>query len=581
MQDVSSAISFQRPHFHLSEALPAELRLAAQRLLGDERIRPDAASVDLVVDQVRQLQHVDVAHGDRLFELLAGHAVEEVHFARAGQAGLFQHVLDLAFPRAVKHWRGEVHAGLEFLGHADDFVIVQVIQDFRECRSLEDGLQFAAHRIFFGFPIQQRADALAQLVTSPAQVGFQDLAHVHAAGNAQRIQHDLHRRAVCQIRHVFVRQNAGDHAFVAVAPGHFVAHAKLALHGDVHLYQLDDARGQLIAFLQLIDLLFDDLAQHVDLPRSHLLDLVDLLVDPRILVRKLDALQVAGGNALDHLAVEFSSFGHQALVGLLVVQVSFHLLAAENGFQPLQSLIGQNADLIGQVLFQPRYLRALDGLGALIFLLPFAGEDFHVHHRALDARRASERGIAHVAGFFAEDGAQQLLFRGELGFALGRHFAHQDVARLYAGANADNAALVQVAQRVLADVRNVARHFFRPQLGVARFDLELLDVDRGVVIVFHQPFRNQDGILEVVAAPGHEGHQHVASQRQLAVVGARTVGDHLPFEHAVAPLHHRLLIDAGVLVGALEFGERINVAAHLARELRGMMLAFHPHDDAL
>src|ERR1700712_1899286 len=36
LQDVRSAISFERPYFHLSEALSSELCLASQRLLGDE-----------------------------------------------------------------------------------------------------------------------------------------------------------------------------------------------------------------------------------------------------------------------------------------------------------------------------------------------------------------------------------------------------------------------------------------------------------------------------------------------------------------------------------------------------------------
>src|SRR4051812_12375917 len=81
LQDVSRAVSFQSPNFHLSEALSAKLRLAAQRLLGDKRVRSDGARVDLVVDQVRELQHVDVAHRHRLFELVAGHAVEEFRLA--------------------------------------------------------------------------------------------------------------------------------------------------------------------------------------------------------------------------------------------------------------------------------------------------------------------------------------------------------------------------------------------------------------------------------------------------------------------------------------------------------------------
>src|SRR5262249_39917449 len=146
-----------------------------------------------------------------------------------------------------------------------------------------------------------------------------------------------------------------------------------------------------------------------------------------------------------------------------------------------------------------------------------------VHDRAFDAGRAVERSVANVSGLFAEDGAQQLLFRRQRGFALRRYLPDQNVARLYHRADADDSALVQVAQERFADVGDVARHFFRTQLGVARFDFVLLDVNRSVVIVLHQLFADQDRVFEVVSSPWHEGHQHVAAERQLAAVGARTV----------------------------------------------------------
>src|SRR5690606_26651467 len=39
-EDARGAVGVERPHLHLAEALAAELRLPAQRLLGDERVRP-------------------------------------------------------------------------------------------------------------------------------------------------------------------------------------------------------------------------------------------------------------------------------------------------------------------------------------------------------------------------------------------------------------------------------------------------------------------------------------------------------------------------------------------------------------
>ena len=69
------AVRFERPDLHLAEALTAELRLATQRLLRDQRVRAGRAGVDLVLHQVDELEHIDVADGHRLVEGLAGAAV--------------------------------------------------------------------------------------------------------------------------------------------------------------------------------------------------------------------------------------------------------------------------------------------------------------------------------------------------------------------------------------------------------------------------------------------------------------------------------------------------------------------------
>src|SRR6185436_6061448 len=140
-------------------------------------------------------------------------------------------------------------------------------------------------------------------------------------------------------------------------------------------------------------------------------------------------------------------------------------------------------------------------LRAVILFDALAREDLDADDDALDARRADQRRIAHVAGLFAEDRAQQFLFRRQLRLALRRDLADQDVARLDRGADPDDAALVEVREVALADVRDVAGDLFRPELRVARLDLELLDVDRGVGVLLHHPFGHEDGVLEVVAAP--------------------------------------------------------------------------------
>ena len=158
---------------------------------------------------------------------------------------------------------------------------------------------------------------------------FENLTDVHTRRNAERIQNDFHRRAIRERRHIFFRNDARDDALVTVAAGHFVADGELALHGDIDLDQLDDARGQFVALLEFFLALFGDLAEHVDLARGHFLDLFDLFDQQRILFVELQALEVARGDLFDQVAGQFDALGEQALVGFFVVQVGLENLAAQ------------------------------------------------------------------------------------------------------------------------------------------------------------------------------------------------------------------------------------------------------------
>ena len=71
--------------------------------------------------------------------------------------------------------------------------------------------------------------------------------------------------------------------------------------------------------------------------------------------------------------------------------------------------------------------------------------------------------------------------------------------------------------------------------------------------------------LEVVAVPRHERDQRVTAERQLAEIGRRTVGDDVALLDLIAHFHQRPLVDAGVLVRALELHQPVDVDAGLGR----------------
>src|SRR4029077_10780577 len=77
-----------------------------------------------------------------------------------------------------------------------------------------------------------------------------------------------------------------------------------------------------------------------------------------------------------------------------------------------------------------------------------AAEHAHVDDLAGLAVRDLEAGVTHLARLLTEDRTQESLFRRELGLALGRDLADEDVARTDLGPDADDPALVEVLQDV-------------------------------------------------------------------------------------------------------------------------------------
>ena len=78
---------------------------------------------------------------------------------------------------------------------------------------------------------------------------FQHLADVHTTRHTVGVQNNVHRSAVRQERHVFLRQDLTHNALVAVAAGQLIAVLDLALLGNVHTNHFVDAGGQVVVIL--------------------------------------------------------------------------------------------------------------------------------------------------------------------------------------------------------------------------------------------------------------------------------------------------------------------------------------------
>ena len=137
---------------------------------------------------------------------------------------------------------------------------------------------------------------------------LEDLADVHPARHAERVEDHVDRPAVLHERHVLLGHDLRDHALVPVAAGELVALGDLALGGDVDAHQVVHAGRQVVAVLAAegedVDhdaaLAVRDLERGADLARLLLEDRADqLLLGGQLglaLRRHLADQQVAGGH---------------------------------------------------------------------------------------------------------------------------------------------------------------------------------------------------------------------------------------------------------------------------------------------
>src|SRR5690554_3860761 len=568
LQGIGGTVCLQSPDFHLTEALTTKLSLTTQRLLGNQAVGAGGTSVHLVIDQVVELEHVHVAHSHRAVKCIAGTAVIQLDLATGIHICQLKHTLDLGFFGTIEDRCRHRNTFAKVTAQLQDLFVAQAIEINlgHFIRVVVDLVQQLAQFHNFTLLFQHTADLFAQSLGGCAEMGFQNLTNVHPRRYTQRVQHDINGGTVLVVRHIFNRHNRGDNTLVTVTTGHLVARLNTTLDSQVHLDDLQHARGKVVALLQLAFLVIKASLVLLLAIFQTLLGFLQQLIKTFVFHAKLEPVR----------ARQFSQVGLIQLGAFLQTRAADYLLAIECSSQTLIGSALHNAVLVFQVFAVLIQLLFLDRQSTSIFLDTVTGEYLNVDNRSAGTGRHTLRGIFNVRGLFTEDGTQQLLFRGQLGFALRRYLAHQNVARADFCTDVNNTGLIQLGQRAFTNVRNIRGDFFATQLGIPGHTGQFLNVDSSQAVFLNHFLGDKDGILKVVTVPGHERDAHVLAQRQLTQVHRGTISQYVTPGNFIALAHDRTLVDTGVLVGAGVLGEVVDI--HTSITGLGLVVIDTHHD---
>ena len=336
--------------------------------------------------------------------------------------------------------------------------------------------------------------------------------------------------------------------------GHLVPHLELALVGDENLGQFDDARGQLVTDGHLELLPLEGAEQVVVLQVvvvNHALDegVVALIPGPTVGVDDAEVERLKGTLRELHTLLDLHL--------LVVVLHALGGLAADDLHQLLHEGLAQCCSFL--VEFSVNGLE--DGLvGRLgLAVLDHAGEQHLVDDDSAGARSEFERCVLDVSGLVTEDGAEELLLRAGIALPFRRDLADEDVPGTHVGTDADQAVLVEILGGLLADVRDVRGQLLLAALGVADLEAVLGHVEGGEHVLADHALADDDGVLEVVSLPRHEGDLHVLAERELAGLRGVTLHHDVALFDPHALRHDGLQIDAGALVRLGELGDVVDL----------------------
>ena len=404
LERIRRTVSLHRPDLHLPETLSTELRLPTERLLGDEAVRTSRAGVDLVIDEVVELKDVHHPDSDRIIKASTGLSIKERTLCRAIQTCELEGLVEALLGGAIEDRRRDVDAAINRLDELLEVFPVHLIDHALMRRLSVVTFELRSEELLVIDRFEHLIDLLTQPTRSPAEVRLEDLADVHPARDAERVEDHIDRGHVFEERHILDREDARDDTLIPVTTCHLVTDAELPLDRDIDLDHLPDAWREIIALTPLLDerlmacldrglALFELLEEELLLLRD--MWIFDLKLWPELFV---DLLQDLFGQRLFRLTER---------AALLTDEALDQALADEDLFESVVVALADDVELFLLVLLDLGELCIFEVLLSPTLLCALPAEDLCIDDCPDNTWGDAERGVPNFTVLLTEDRAEE------------------------------------------------------------------------------------------------------------------------------------------------------------------------------
>ncbi|GBE40418.1 hypothetical protein BMS3Bbin09_00298 [bacterium BMS3Bbin09] len=313
---------------------------------------------------------------------------------------------------------------------------------------------------------------------------------------------------------------------------HLVSDLDLSLHGNIYLYNLENARRKLIAFFELLDLFIESAFKRLyfcqrlffHLLKHALLCLVRDLYLAEGFIRNIG--KVLLGKLFVFGAYRALDTGHLYILGYLFSDKSTSYFSV--------GILTKYPYFIFKVTLHVYCLVFFDTLCPGVFCGTFSGEDLNIQDRALYSGRDIETVFPDLFGLLPEDRPQQFFLGCKLRLALWSDLSDKDIAGFDLCPGPDNSAFIKVLQGLFTDIGDISCYLFRPELRLSCLYHKIFNMYRCIYVFLDEPLTDDNGVLKVIPAPRHKCNERVPAESKLSHVSGGAVRDHLVLLDPVA-----------------------------------------------